>query len=124
MRRLALTGCLAVLAAAAGVTATAAPTAGTARPKPALRAHTVRVAAGATFVVRGTGFPHRARLVLRAGRPDAKAPRIGSARTGRLGTFRATIRVMSGTAPGAYVVRACRNRCRVKATLRFRVVRG
>jgi len=121
MRRLALTGCLVAVTAAAAVAPTLARVGVHVRPR--LHARPVHVHRGTTLILRGAGFPRRADIVLRAGRPHAKAPRIGSARTGRLGSFRARIHIRWRTAPGVYVARACHDRCRVRATVRFRVLR-
>jgi hypothetical protein len=90
---------------------------------PALSAAPGRVVAGTAVVLHGRGFPHDAHIVLRAGHPHAAAARIGEARTGRRGTFDASIRIDASASPGVYVALACHDRCHEKASVRFRVLR-
>jgi hypothetical protein len=75
------------------------------------------------MVLHGRGFPHGAHIVLRAGRPHAVAARIGEARAGLRGTFDASVRIDADASPGVYVALACHDRCRQKASVRFRVLR-
>ena len=110
------------VAAAAALALGAAPVAHH-EARPRLSAAPGRVAAGATVVLGGRGFPPDAHIVLRAGRPHAPAARIGAAHTGRRGTFSAPIRIDADAAPGIYVAVACHDRCRQRASVRFRVLR-
>ena len=106
----------------------AAQAVGSSRPSsagtPRLVASPTAVRPGASLRLRGTGFPADARLALLVGPPHARASRIGSAVTGSTGSFVATIRIRARAAPGALVALACHDACRVKATARFRNVRG
>ena len=112
---LGLVACLVVaLAASAGARRHAGPR---------LHATPARIAQGATVVLHGRGFPANAHIVLRATPPVGKAKRIGEAHTGLRGGFVAPIAIDDDAAPGAYVVAACHDRCRVKATSKFRVLR-
>jgi hypothetical protein len=109
----------ALAACALAVAAPAGPSAA-----PTLRARPAHVAPGATFVLHGHGFRRDAHVVLRAGRRrDARLPRIGGADTGRRGSFSAPIDIDAHAAPGVYLAIACQRRCRVMATVRFRVLR-
>jgi hypothetical protein len=89
---------------------------------PHLHATPVRVAPGGTVVLHGRGFPANAHIVLRATPPRGPSTRIGEAHSGLRGGFVAPIAIDAGAALGAYVAAACHDRCRVKATVHFRVV--
>ena len=101
-----------------------------ARPGPSGRANGPQLtvepeaaAPGGTVVLRGRGFPRNAAIDLLAGPPHSEAQRIGGARTGRRGGFRATIQIRSQADAGRLVALACYDACRVKAGARFRIVR-
>jgi hypothetical protein len=118
-RRIALAlGLIACLIAAIAASAVAQRHAG-----PRLHATPARVAQGGTIVLHGRGFPANAHIVLRATPPGRRAHRIGEAQTGLRGGFVAPIAIDDDAAPGAYVAAACHDRCRVKATVGFRVLR-
>lgn len=89
---------------------------------PRLHATPARVAPGGTVVLYGRGFPANAHIVLRATPPGGDSARIGEAHTGLRGGFVAPIEIDAGAAPGAYVAAACHDRCRLKATVQFRVL--
>lgn len=89
---------------------------------PQLTADQVVVKPGGALAVRGSGFPRQVRLTLLAGAPHHPATRIGSATTGRRGRFVATIRIRVRSAAGTFVASACSDRCRVRASVRFRIV--
>ena len=91
---------------------------------PQLTADTAAVRPGETLTLQGTGFPPNAHVALLAGPPHAAASRIGGARTGRRGSFVATIRIRAHSAAGAFVALACHDACDVKASARFRILRG
>jgi hypothetical protein len=110
---LACGACAAVASTGAGPSA-----AGTAR----LTANPTAVHPGERLELHGSGFPANARLTLLAGSPHGRRSRIGSAVTGRRGTFVATIRVRSRAAAAAFVALACQDGCRVNASVRFRIV--
>jgi len=114
---------LAILALGAGAPAAAALRSGASTAAmPHLTAAAAAVRPGATFTLRGSGFPAAARLTLLAGPPHGRKSPIGSARTGRNGDFVATIRVRARAAAGAFVALACRDACRVRASARFRII--
>lgn len=112
-----------LVVAAAGTFAVAAP----AKPDQvvgvALTADDARVPAGEVLVLRGRSFPRDAHIVLRAGRAGDETERIGRARTGRRGSFVAEVRIDAETPAGRYVAVACHDRCRIKASVQFRVQR-
>jgi hypothetical protein len=89
---------------------------------PQLTADPAAVRAGATLTLTGTGFPRNVRVALLAGPPNAQAARIGAASTGRRGRFTATIRIRPHSSAGPLVALACHDDCRVKASVRFRIV--
>ena len=89
---------------------------------PQLTADPVTVHAGETLTLQGSGFPRDVHVALLAGPPHAEATRIGGANTGRRGRFVATIHIRPSSAAGAFVAQACIDGCRVKATVRFRIV--
>jgi hypothetical protein len=90
---------------------------------PRLHATPVRVAPGGTVVLHGRGFPANVHIVLRATPPGGRSARIGEARTGLRGGFVAPITIDPGAAAGAYEAAACHDRCRIKATVNFHVLR-
>jgi hypothetical protein len=89
---------------------------------PELMADSATVKPGETLTLTGRGFPRNAHLALRAGPPDAEPQRIGGAQTGRRGNFVAKIRIRARSSAGAVVTLACFDGCRVKASVRFRIV--
>ncbi len=97
--------------------------AGAARPDPRLTADRAAVSPGAALHLTGSGFPHRARIVLLAGARESDAKRIGSAVSGSRGGFLATVRVRQRAAAARIVVVACSDACRVRASARFRIAR-
>lgn len=117
MRRCALL-VVVLLIASGGALAFAAPQ--SAGPK--LAVESAHVQAGGTVVVHGNGFPRRADVVLLAAAPHVRAKQIGTARTGVHGGFVAPIRIDIHATPGVYVATACHDGCRLKASVRFRVL--
>lgn len=111
------------VAAAALAAATAMAVTAHADRQPTLTAAIARVEAGGTLVLHGRGFPPDAHVTLRAGLPQAKTVRIGGAHTGRRGGFVARIAIHERAAAGRYVAMACHDRCRIKASTSFRVLR-
>jgi len=93
-----------------------------AAPTPRLTADPVAVHPGEAVTLQGSGFPPNVHIALMAGPPHAEATRIGGAQTGRRGRFLAKIRIRSRSSAGAFVALACHDRCRVKASARFRVL--
>jgi hypothetical protein len=89
---------------------------------PQLTVEPQAAAPGETVVLSGRGFPRNAAIQLLAGPPRSEGRRIGSARTGRRGTFTATIRIRAQADPGPLVALACHDACVVKAVARFRIV--
>jgi hypothetical protein len=90
---------------------------------PRLHATPGKVARGGTVVLHGRGFPANAHVVLRATAPGRESKRIGEAQTGLRGGFVAPVAIDDDAALGPYVAVACHDRCRVKATANFRVLR-
>jgi hypothetical protein len=114
---------LVALALAPATAAAASSSAGKAPARtPTLTADQVAVQAGETVTLEGSGFPRNAHITLLAGPPHGTTSRIGGAETGRRGHFVATIHIRPHSSAGTFVVRACQDECRVKATARFRVV--
>ena len=99
-----------------------APPSHAAARTPQLTADATTVQPGEAITLTGRGFPRNARLALLAGPPHEDAERIGSAQTGRRGRFVATIRIRERSSAGAFVASACFDACRVKASVRFRIV--
>jgi len=87
-----------------------------------LTAERTTVQPGEALRLEGRGFPRNAHIALLAGPSRAEAERIGSAQTGRRGQFVATIRIRARSAAGALVALACSDACRVRASVRFRIV--
>ena len=108
------------LGALAGAQAFGASTASPAA-SPRLTANPVVVRPGSALTLRGSGFPRQARLTLLAGPRHRQAAHIGSAVTGSRGAFVATIRIRARSAAGTFIASACDDRCRVKASVRFRI---
>jgi len=108
--------------AAAVAAARPAPTAQLVARTPLLTADPVAVRPGEVLTLQGSGFPRDVHVALLAGPPHAEATRIGGARTGRRGRFVATIRIRERADPAALVALACHDGCRVKASVRFRIV--
>lgn len=108
---------LAATAAAALATAQALGAGGA----PSLTADPAVVTPGSALVLHGSGFPRQAHLTLLAARPHRAPVRIGSATTGTRGGFVATIRIRARSAAGTFVASACSERCRAKASVRFRI---
>jgi hypothetical protein len=105
--------------------AVAQPTA--ARPEPAARTPRLTVdptavQPGETPTLEGNGFPSNVHVALFAGPPHDATTRIGGAQTGRRGHFVATIRIRPHSSAGTFVALACHDGCRVKASVRFRIV--
>jgi hypothetical protein len=100
----------------------ATPTAHAGARTPTLTVDPTAVRAGGTVTLTGTGFPSNVHVSLLAGPPHAEATRIGGASTGRRGRFVATIRIRPQSSAGALVALACHDACRVKASVRFRIV--
>jgi hypothetical protein len=99
----------------------APPSHATART-PHLTADATTVRPGGSLTLTGRGFPSNARIALLGGPPDGEVRRIGGAQTGRRGRFVATIRIRERSSASAFVAKACFDACRVKATVRFRIV--
>lgn len=118
-----ITSALLLGAVATGGAALAVDVAAKPAPSPSLQATHAQILPGGTLVLHGTGFPQSAHVTLRAARPDGDANRIGSADTGRRGGFVARVKINANVPPGRYVATACHDRCRVKATTTFRVLR-
>ena len=116
-----------LLAVATPLAGTAAVAAAGAAPHAAARApqlvaSPIAVKPGATLKLEGSGFARNAHVVLLAG-PLRRAPtRIGSAVAGLHGRFVATIRIRAHAATRAFVAVACQDACRVRASVRFRIV--
>jgi hypothetical protein len=89
---------------------------------PQVTADPTTVRPGETLTLTGRGFPRNAHLVLLAGPPQEETDRIGGAQTGRRGRFVARIRIRARSSAGAFVGSACFDACRVKASVRFRIV--
>jgi hypothetical protein len=122
MGRIPLQRGLVAAALAAGTLAAAA----VAAPKPDAPHVTlehIRVMPGETLVVHGRGFPDEMRVSLRIGRPDGSAERVGAARAGQNGRFVAHVSIDPEVSPGRYVIVACRNRCKLKASTGFRILK-
>lgn len=96
---------------------------GAATQTPQLVASATAVQPGGSLTLHGSGFPANARLALLAGPAHAQATQIGTAVTGRRGSFVATIHIRPRSAPAALVALACHDACRVRAAARFRIVR-
>lgn len=116
---LALLPAVTVAVAVAQPAATPPRAAGT---TPSLTTDTTTVRPGETLTLTGRGFPRNERLALLAGPPKEDGQRIGGAQTGRRGSFTAKIRIRARSDAGAFVARACFDACRVKASVRFRIV--
>jgi len=101
--------------------AAAAPAAGGHRGEPALSVRPRSARQGGRVVLYGRGFAPLRRVVLLAGARNGAPVRIGSARTDADGEFVAPIAIRRDVRPGRYVAYACRHRCRVRASARFRV---
>ncbi|MFP5364331.1 MAG: hypothetical protein ACLGI5_16550 [Thermoleophilia bacterium] len=120
-RLLAFSGILAAcLVAAAGVRPQAAPSAA---PRPSVSIAPSLVQRGERITVTGRNWPRNVIVDLLIGPPRSEADRVGRARTTSAGTFRRHLRIASKTAPGRWVLLACRRECRVKAIRSFRVSR-
>lgn len=123
-RRVAAGALLAALAA--GTLAATAPGELSAT-RPLLSTDPVHVLPGGKLLLRGRHFPPGIHLRLTArrlrGPGERLRARIGSARPGRLGGFAAPIDIERGAKPGLYLVVACADHCRVRASVRFRVLR-
>jgi len=102
--------------------AAVAPSVGAATRTPHLVAVPVTVEPGGSLTLEGSGFPRNARIVLRARHEDATTTRIGSARTGRRGSFTATIQIRPRSGPELLTAVACHDHCRVRASTTFRIV--
>ncbi len=115
---------LALLPAATIVVAqsTAAPRIQAAERTPKLTADSATVKPGETLTLKGRGFPSNAHLALLAGPTDADGKKIGSAQTGRRGTFTAKIQIRKHSSAAALIARACFDACSVNASARFRIV--
>jgi hypothetical protein len=122
VRCIALAALALLPATAALAQPTGAPPSHAAERTPRLTAEPTSVAPGETLRLVGRGFPRNARLALLAGPPDGEARRIGGAQTGRRGRFVATIRIRERSDAGAWIAQACFDACRVKASVRFRIV--
>jgi len=79
------------------------------------------VRAGERVRASGRRWPRRARVHLLVGPPNSEASHVAWARTNRRGRFRKSVRIAAGTAPGTWVMLACRRQCAVKRLARFRV---
>ncbi|HZV72792.1 MAG TPA: hypothetical protein VFF79_03665 [Conexibacter sp.] len=100
-----------------------APSAGAIATVPQLTAEPVAVRPGDALTLTGSGFPRNVHIALFAGPSDGRTTRIGGARTGRRGSFNATIHIRPGSAAGRFVAFACHDGCRVRASVRFRIAR-
>jgi hypothetical protein len=89
---------------------------------PRLTADATVVRPGETLTLTGRGFPRNAHVALLAAPPQEDPQRIGSAQTGRRGRFVATIRIRARSSAAARVASACAHACRLKASVRFRIV--
>jgi hypothetical protein len=122
MRRAALIPLLLLTASAVTATAVARPAPQSAAQTPQLSVDPDAVTAGTAVTLQGQGFPRNAHVALLAGPPHEDAIRIGGATTGRAGRFTATVHIRPRSAPGPLVALACSDGCRVKASVRFRIV--
>jgi hypothetical protein len=122
LRCTALAAIALVPAATVAVARPMAPSPHPAARTPQLTADPTAVKPGETLTLVGRGFPANAHLALLAGPPNSEAERIGGAQTGRRGRFVAKIRIRARSSAGAFVVLACFDACRVKASARFRIV--
>src|SRR5690349_15055342 len=113
LRCAALTALALVPVATTAVAQSAAAPSHVAERAPTLTVDPPAVNPGDTLTLTGRGFPRDAQLVLLAGKPGTEGKRIGSAHTGRRGTFTATIRIRANSSAAAMVARACFDACRV-----------
>ena len=113
-----------LFAAAACWTVTAATRAAPRAAAPTLAARPRAAPRGGRIVLHGSGFPSLARVTLLAGVPGGERMPIGRAKTDADGSFVAPIAIRRDVRPGRYVAYACRHRCRVVASVPFRVLGG
>lgn len=115
---------VALFAAAACWTVTAATQAATRAAAPTLAARPRAAPRGGRIVLNGSGFAPLVRVTLLAGVPGGERMSIGRAKTDEAGRFVAPIAIRRDVRPGRYVAYACRHRCRVIASAPFRVLVG
>jgi len=113
---------VALFAAAACWTVTAAAQAEPRAAAPTLAARPRAAPRGGRIVLHGGGFAPLVRVKLLAGQPGGERMAIGRARTDEHGMFVAPIAIRRDVRPGRYVAYACRHRCRVMASVPFRVL--
>lgn len=89
--------------------------------RPALSATPTTIASGAMTTFRGACFRPRRTVTLRIGRTGTTAERFTSVRTSANGRFAKRHRFGQDVAPGTYVVLACQNQCRIKASTRIKI---
>jgi len=120
---------LVIAAVGAGLISIAAGSGAASEPAPlSSAAPSVRVAPavvqrGQRITVTGRNWPRNVTVDLLIGPPRSEADPVGRALTTSSGTFRRYLRIASTTAPGRWVLLACRRECRVKAVRSFRVPR-
>jgi hypothetical protein len=89
---------------------------------PTLRVTPKIVRAGERVRAVGRRWPPRVRVHLLIGPPNSEASHAAWARTTRRGRLRKSVRIEAGTAPGTWVMLACRRQCAVKRLAKFQVV--
>jgi len=103
-----------VAATAALVLAGLAPGAAT---KAQLELQPPVVLRGNPVAVTGHGFKPNLEVTVRIGRPNASVTsRLGTVNAGRRGEFDLTKKISRSTGVGKWIVRACQQACRVRAT--------
>jgi hypothetical protein len=72
---------------------------------------------GNPVAISGRGFTPNVKVTIRIGRPNAAVTSpFGTVTAGRKGGFDVTRKISNTTPLGKWIVRACQQRCRVKAT--------
>src|SRR5215210_6736391 len=72
---------------------------------------------GNPVTITGHGFKPNLDVTIRIGRPNAAVTsRLGTVKAGRSGGFALTKKISRSTGAGKWIVRACQQACRVKAT--------
>jgi hypothetical protein len=89
-----------------------------------LRITPLLVARGSAITVTGTGFRPSLVVKLTIRRSfSTRASRLATVRAKRTGAFRVSKVISRSSQAGLYIVTACQNGCRTKATARFRVAK-
>lgn len=122
-RRLAIAAVAAALIGIAAGSGAASDPAARSTAAPSVRVSPAVVQRGQRITVTGRNWPRNVIVDLLIGPPRSEADRVGRARTTSAGTFRRHLRIASRTAPGRWVLLACRRECRIKAVRSFRVTR-